>query len=244
MRVITARKIVEQQPKLPSRALGGTFSARKPSGGKHVEALSDRREVAQIVALGFDLTEEGATLGSAQHVEKGVLRQPEPADLAAPIVIHGTEGWPGPSKLAQSLDETPNGSSSPQSLDMVLELFGQVTQQRVTVDLTPQPEEGFTLNNGVDLKGVARDAHSHEGPELHPFVALWADRSLERMIVGGLDRARWGLYVGTCGAHAGRERSRVAGLSKHGRGEASDAWETDSGSLDTSIGGGSEVERG
>ena len=124
MRVITARKIVEQQPELPSRALGGTFGARKPSGGKHVEALSDRREVAQIVALGFDLTEEGATLGSAQHVKKGILGQAKPADLAAPIIIHGAKGRPRPSELMKGLDKASHRASSTEGLDIVLKLLG------------------------------------------------------------------------------------------------------------------------
>ena len=66
------------------------------------------------MALGFDLAEEGAALGGAQHVKESVLGQVQPADRAAPVVIHGAEGGPCPSKLVQRLNKAPNGPSPPE----------------------------------------------------------------------------------------------------------------------------------
>ena len=65
------------------------------------------------MALGFDLAEESAALGGAQHVEESALGQVQPADRAAPVVVHGAEGGPCPSKLVQRLNEAPNGPSPP-----------------------------------------------------------------------------------------------------------------------------------
>ena len=111
--MVAARQVVEQKAQLPGGALGGSFSASEPSAGKHVEALADCREEAEVMALGFNLSEEGAALGGAQHVKEGVLGQAQPTDRAAPVVVHGTEGRPCPSKLVQRLNEAPNGPSPP-----------------------------------------------------------------------------------------------------------------------------------
>ena len=66
--MVSPGKVVEKKTELPGGALGGTFGAREPCASEHVEALADRGKKAEVVSLGFDLPQEGATLGGAQHV--------------------------------------------------------------------------------------------------------------------------------------------------------------------------------
>ena len=107
--VVAAGKVVKKKTQLPGRALGSTLSAREPSAGEHVEALADRGEETEVVSLGFNLPQEGAALGGSQHVEEGVLGQAQPADRAAPIIVHGTERGPCPFELLKCLDKAPDG---------------------------------------------------------------------------------------------------------------------------------------
>ena len=196
------------------------------------------------MALGFNLSEEGAALGGAQHVKEGVLGQAQPTDRAAPVVVHGTEGRPCPSKLVQRLNEAPHGPSPPERLDLVLQLLGQSAHRGVSINLAPEPKEGFPLDDGVNFKSVAGHANSHKGPELNPLVAFGPNGGFEGMVVGCLDRSRWCLDVRASSAHAGGQRSCMAGFGEHGGRETSNAWEAEGSSLDASIGGGGEVERG
>ena len=141
------------------------------------------------MALGFNLAEEGAALRGAQHVKESVLGQAKPTDRAAPVVVHGTEGRPCPSKLVQRLNEAPDGPSPPERLNLMLQLLGQSAHRGVSVNLAPEPKEGFPLDDGVNFEGVSRHANSHEGPELDPPVAFGADGSFKGVVVGCLYRA-------------------------------------------------------
>ena len=71
----------------------------------------------------------------------------------------------------------------------MLELLSEATQRSVFVNLTPEPEKGFTLSDGVDFEGVAWDANSHEGPELNPLIAFGADGGFKSVVVSSLYRA-------------------------------------------------------
>ena len=97
------------------------------------------------------------------------MRQAQPADRTAPIVVHGTERGPSPFELLQSLDKSSYRPSPTQGLDVVLDLLSQTTQRGITVDLAPESEQGFPLRDGVDFEGVARHAYRHESPELNPL---------------------------------------------------------------------------
>ena len=141
------------------------------------------------MTLGFDFAEEGAALRSAQHVEESVLGQVKPTDRTAPVVVHSTEGRPCPSKLVQRLNKAPDGPSPPERLNLMLQLFGQSAHQGISVNLTPEPKEGFPLGDGVYFEGVTRHADRHEGPELDPPVAFGADGSFKGVVVGCLYRA-------------------------------------------------------
>ena len=66
----------------------------------------------------------------------------------------------------------PTGPPPEKGLDVMLELLGEVAHEGVTIDLSPKPEKGFTLDDSVNFYGVARDAHGHEGPEFDPLVAF------------------------------------------------------------------------
>ena len=117
------------------------------------------------------------------------MRQAQPADRTAPIVVHGTERGPSPLELLESLDKAPYRPSPAQGLHVVLDLLSQATQRSITVNLAPEPEQGFPLRDGVDFEGVARHAYRHESPELNPLVSFGADGGFEGVVVGSLYRA-------------------------------------------------------
>ena len=117
------------------------------------------------------------------------MRQAQPADRTAPIVVHGTERGPSPFELLQSLDKSSYGPSPTQSLDVVLDLLGQTTQRSITVDLAPETEQGFPLRDSVDFEGMARHTYRHESPELDPLVAFGTDGGFKGVVVGSLYRA-------------------------------------------------------
>ena len=172
---------------MPGRAFGRSLGAGQPSAGEEVEALANGRKEAKVMPLGLDLPQEGAALRGSEHMKESVLGEAQPADGAAPVVIHGAESGPSPAKLVEGLHEAPNWPPTEEGLDVMLELLGEVTQEGVTIDLAPKPEKGFTLRDSVNFQGVARDAHGHEGPEFNPLVAFRPNGGLEGVVVGGLD---------------------------------------------------------
>ena len=177
-------------------------------------------------------------------MQESVLGKAQPADRAAPVVVHGAESGPCPTKLSQSLNEASNRPSPPQGLDVVLELVGQTLHQSVACDLAPEPEDGFTLDDGVNFKGVTGNTHGHKGPELHPLISFGPDSGFEGMVVGGLDWPRGGLNVCPRRAHTSGQRSGMTGFDEHRGRKTPDAWKAEGGPSNTGVGGRGEVERG
>ena len=126
----------------------------------------------------------------------------------------------------------------------MLQLLGQTVHRGVSVDLAPEPEKGFPLDDGVNFEGVTGHAHSHEGPELNPLIAFGPNSGFECVIVGSLDWSRWSLNVRASSAHASGQRSSMAGLGEHRGRETPDAWEAKGSALNAGVSGGGEVERG
>ena len=122
--------------------------------------------------------------------------------------------------------------------------MGQTVHHSVSVDLAPEPEDGFPLDDGVNFEGVAGHAHSHEGPELNPLIAFGPDSGFKCVIVGGLDWSRWSLDVRASRAHASGQRSSMAGFGEHRGRETPDAWKAKGGASNAGVSGGGEVERG
>ena len=117
------------------------------------------------------------------------MGQAQPADRAAPIVVHGTERGPSPLELLESLDKAPYRPSPAQGLHVVLDLLSQATQRSITVNLAPEPEQGFPLRDGVNFEGMARHTYRHESPEFDPLVAFGTDGGFKSVVVGRLYRA-------------------------------------------------------
>ena len=172
---------------MPCCAFGRSFGASQPGAGEGIEALADRGQKAKVVSLGLNLPQEGAALRGSEHVKEGILGEAQPADRAAPVVVHGAESGPCPAELVERLDEAPDWPSTEEGLDVVLELFGEVAQESVSIYLPPEPQEGFTLGDSVNFQGVARNADSHEGPELHPLVSFGPNGGFEGVVVSCLN---------------------------------------------------------
>ena len=177
-------------------------------------------------------------------MKERVLGKVQPADRAAPVVVHGAESGPCPTKLSQSLNKASDWPAPPEGLNVVLELVGQALHHSVAVDLAPEPENGFTLNDGIYFKGVTWDTYSHEGPELHPLVSFGPDGGFKGMVVGGLDWPRGGLNVCPRRAHASGQRPGMTGFDEHRGRKTPDAWKAEGGPSNAGVGSGSEVERG
>ena len=101
MGVVATGQIVEKEAQLPGCAFGRTLGASQPRAGKRVEALADRGQETKVVSPGLNLPQKGTSLGGSQHMEEGVLREAQPTDRAAPIIVHGAERRPCPSELVE-----------------------------------------------------------------------------------------------------------------------------------------------
>ena len=187
--MVAACHVVEEETELPCCAFSGSFGSCQPGGSEEIQSLANGGQVAQVMSLRLYLPKEGTALGGSEHVQESILGKLQPADRAAPVVIHGTEGGPCPAELAQRLHETPHWASTIKGLHVVLELLGKAAQEGVAVHLAPEPQEGLALGDGVDFQSVAWDADGHEGPKFHPSISFGANGSFEGVVVGRLYRA-------------------------------------------------------
>ena len=99
--VVAAGQVVEKEAQLPGCAFGRTLGACQPSAGKRVEALADRGQETKVVSPGLNLPQKSTALGGSHHMKEGILREAQPTDRAAPVVVHGTERRPCPSELVE-----------------------------------------------------------------------------------------------------------------------------------------------
>ena len=189
-----------------------------------------------------DASDETAPLRAAKHVAEAARWNIEPRYFSAPIVEKYAGVGPPPIQLLERLEEACDRSPAVHRLGGVAEVRDYASQRVVAGCLSAQSGEDFTLCDGGQVEGMARDAQGHHDGVGDPFVTSRAEGGEEGLVEVDDDPGRRRLDVRASGAHAGDKGTGGFSLFGHTFREIGHPGKTGSGVGHAGVRGGRQVE--